>query len=84
MVELGEREREENRRLGELAAGVADVAVLIGPRGADVRDGMLAAGAAADQLHHFPDGPSAHAKVAELTRAGDVVLFENDLPDVYA
>ncbi|MDO8187909.1 Mur ligase family protein [Conexibacter sp. JD483] len=84
MVELGEREREENRRLGELAAAVADVAVLIGPRGEDVRAGMLAAGAREEQLHHFPDGPSAHAKVAELTRAGDVVLFENDLPDVYA
>jgi len=84
MVELGEREREENRRLGELAASVADIAVLIGPRGEDVRAGMLAAGAREEQLHHFPDGPSAHAKVAELTRAGDVVLFENDLPDVYA
>ena len=30
------------------------------------------------------DGPSAHAKVAEMTRRGDVILFENDLPDVYA
>lgn len=84
MVELGEREREENRRLGELAAGVADVALLIGPRGEDVAEGMRAAGARAEQILHFPDGPAAHAKLAELTRSGDVVLFENDLPDVYA
>jgi UDP-N-acetylmuramoyl-tripeptide--D-alanyl-D-alanine ligase len=84
MVELGEREREENRRLGELAAGVADVAILIGPRGEDVAEGMRKAGAPAERILLFADGPAAHAKVAELTRAGDVVLFENDLPDVYA
>ena len=45
---------------------------------------MLAAGASAERIILAPDGPAAHAKVAELTRAGDVILFENDLPDVYA
>jgi UDP-N-acetylmuramoyl-tripeptide--D-alanyl-D-alanine ligase len=84
MVELGEREREENRRLGELAAGVADLALLIGPRGEDVAEGMRSAGAPAEKILLFGDGPAAHAKLAELTRSGDVVLFENDLPDVYA
>nr|WP_246344826.1 UDP-N-acetylmuramoyl-tripeptide--D-alanyl-D-alanine ligase [Conexibacter arvalis] len=84
MVELGEREQEENRRLGALAAEVADVAILIGPRGADVAAGMRAAGAPDERILTLPDGPAAHAKLAELTRAGDVILFENDLPDVYA
>jgi UDP-N-acetylmuramoyl-tripeptide--D-alanyl-D-alanine ligase len=84
MVELGEREREENRKLGTLAAGVADLAILIGPRGADVAEGMRAAGAPDEQILAFDSGPAAHAKLAELTRAGDVILFENDLPDVYA
>lgn len=84
MVELGERERDENRRLGELAAAVCDVAILVGPRGEDVRDGMLAAGAREEQIVVAPNGPAAHAKLAEMTRAGDVILFENDLPDVYA
>lgn len=84
MVELGEREREENRKLGTLAAEVADLAILIGPRGADVAEGMRAAGAPDEKILAFPDGPAAHAKLAELTRAGDVILFENDLPDVYA
>lgn len=83
MVELGEREQEENRRLGTLAAEVADVAFLIGPRGRDVAEGMRAAGVSDDRILAFPDGPAAHAKLAELTRAGDVILFENDLPDVY-
>ena len=30
-----------------------------------------------------PDGPAAHAQLAGLSRRGDVILFENDLPDVY-
>ncbi|HEY4276868.1 MAG TPA: UDP-N-acetylmuramoyl-tripeptide--D-alanyl-D-alanine ligase [Conexibacter sp.] len=84
MVELGEREQEENRRLGTLAADVADLAILIGPRGEDVAEGMRAAGAPDEKILVMSDGPSAHAKLAELTRSGDVILFENDLPDVYA
>lgn len=84
MVELGERERAENRRLGELAAGVADLAILIGPRGEDIAAGMRDAGAPEERIQLFPTGPAAHAKLAEVTRAGDVILFENDLPDVYA
>ena len=31
MVELGEREYEENRRLGEQAADVCDLVILVGP-----------------------------------------------------
>jgi UDP-N-acetylmuramoyl-tripeptide--D-alanyl-D-alanine ligase len=84
MVELGERERAENRRLGELAARVADLAILIGPRGEDVAAGMRDAGVPQERILRFPTGPAAHAKLAEVTRAGDVILFENDLPDVYA
>lgn len=84
MVELGEREQAENRRLGALAAEVADLALLIGPRGADVAEGMRAAGVPEERILAFDSGPAAHAKLAELTRAGDVILFENDLPDVYA
>lgn len=83
MVELGEREREENRRLGELAAGVADLCLLVGPRAGDIRSGLLAAGFEEEKIIVRPDGPSAHADLATLTRSGDVILFENDLPDVY-
>jgi UDP-N-acetylmuramoyl-tripeptide--D-alanyl-D-alanine ligase len=84
MVELGPEEQARNRLLGERAAAVVDVAVLTGPRAPDIRDGLLAAGFDAGAIFVAADGPTAHAKVAELGRRGDVFLFENDIPDVYA
>jgi UDP-N-acetylmuramoyl-tripeptide--D-alanyl-D-alanine ligase len=84
MVELGAEEQAENRLLGERAAAVVDLALLTGPRAADIRDGMLAAGFDANAIVIAADGPATHAKVAEIGRRGDVFLFENDIPDVYA
>jgi UDP-N-acetylmuramoyl-tripeptide--D-alanyl-D-alanine ligase len=83
MVELGPREAEENRRLGELAAAVCDVCLLSGPLAKHIRDGLLGAGFAESRVIVAPDGPAVHAELAGLSRRGDVILFENDLPDVY-
>jgi len=83
MVELGPQEAEENRRLGELAAAVCDVCLLSGPLAGHIRAGLLEGGLADSQIIVSPDGPSMHAELARLSRRGDVILFENDLPDVY-
>ncbi len=84
MVELGADSERENRRLGEAAAGVCDICILSGPLAEHIRAGLTGAGFAADKIVMAADGPAAHAAVAELGRRGDVFLFENDLPDVYA
>jgi UDP-N-acetylmuramoyl-tripeptide--D-alanyl-D-alanine ligase len=84
MVELGPREAEENRRLGELAAEVCDVALLSGPLARHIRAGLLDGGLDESRIIVAADGPSLHAELARLSRRGDVILFENDLPDVYA
>ncbi|HEX8744931.1 MAG TPA: UDP-N-acetylmuramoyl-tripeptide--D-alanyl-D-alanine ligase [Thermoleophilaceae bacterium] len=84
MVELGAREEEENRRFGERAAGVCDLVVLVGPEQTrPIRAGLESAGFAADALHVVADAGEAQALLARTTRRGDVVLFENDLPDLY-
>ena len=84
MVELGPQEAEENRRLGELAAAVCDVCLLSGPLAAHIRAGLLDGGLDESRIIVAPDGPSLHAELTKLSRRGDVILFENDLPDVYA
>jgi UDP-N-acetylmuramoyl-tripeptide--D-alanyl-D-alanine ligase len=84
MVELGSQEAEENRRLGELAAAVCDVCLLSGPLAEHIRAGLLAGGLDESRIIVAPDGPAVHAELAQLSRRGDVILFENDLPDVYA
>jgi UDP-N-acetylmuramoyl-tripeptide--D-alanyl-D-alanine ligase len=85
MVELGDLEEQLNRRFGEQAGVVCDLAILVGPtRTAPIRDGLTAAGLDPASIHVVRDIAEATALLGRLTRTGDVVLFENDLPDTYA
>ncbi|HET7053067.1 MAG TPA: UDP-N-acetylmuramoyl-tripeptide--D-alanyl-D-alanine ligase [Solirubrobacterales bacterium] len=84
MVELGDREEAENERFGTAAAAVCDIVVLVGEKqAAPIRRGLEAAGFAADALRTVADSAGAERLLAETSRAGDVILFENDLPDLY-
>jgi len=86
MVEMGPRQFEENRRFGAGAAQVADTVVVVGRTNrralvAGVRD-ALGQGIPCD-LVVVEDRPAAVAWVRSHLGAGDVVLYENDLPDHY-
>jgi UDP-N-acetylmuramoyl-tripeptide--D-alanyl-D-alanine ligase len=81
IVELGELQFDANRRLGQSAAAVADVVVFVAPlnRTALV-EGARAADGATDVVV-VDSLAAARERLATMLRAGDVVLFENDLPD---
>ena len=84
MVELGEREYEENKRLGEHAADVCDLVILVGPtRTTPILDGLKAAEYPSQQIIVALNLEEVKQHLATQVRAGDVVLFENDLPDNY-
>ena len=84
MVELGEREAEENRRLGEHAAEVCDLVILVGPtRTRPILEGLKAAGYPSQQIIVALNLEEVKQHLATQVQAGDVVLFENDLPDNY-
>ncbi len=85
MVELGELEEQLNRRFGEQAAAVCDLVVLVGgSRTQPIHEGLISAGMASKDVHVVADLAEATGLLGRITRAGDVVLFENDLPDTYA
>jgi UDP-N-acetylmuramoyl-tripeptide--D-alanyl-D-alanine ligase len=85
MVELGDREAEENERFGTQAAAVCDLVVLVGEeRSKPILAGLNAASFPDSQVHVVADSSAAEALLAKTTRRGDVVLFENDLPDLYS
>jgi UDP-N-acetylmuramoyl-tripeptide--D-alanyl-D-alanine ligase len=85
MVELGEREYEENCRFGRRAASVCDEVVLIGRRQtAAIQEGLGTSSFPPEQVHVVPDARGAAAWLASRARKGDVILFENDLPDLYS
>lgn len=85
MVELGDRELAENRALGEAAAGVCDAVILVGPRRtAPIREGLVAAGFPEDRIIVVRGVSDVPDRLKGLVGPGDVVLFENDLPDNYS
>ena len=84
MVELGEREYEENKRLGEHAADVCDLVILVGPkRTTPILDGLKAVQYPNQQIIVALNLEEVKQHLATQVQAGDVVLFENDLPDTY-
>jgi len=80
MVELGPRQAEENERFGEAAGTVATDVVVVGRTNRRaLTAGVRRAGSA--RLHVVDRREEAVAWVRSVVGHGDVVLYENDLPD---
>jgi UDP-N-acetylmuramoyl-tripeptide--D-alanyl-D-alanine ligase len=84
MVELGDQEEEANVEFGRMAGRVCDLVMLVGvDQTLPVKRGLLEAGLGDAQIVVTRDIEQATAELGRILRAGDVVLFENDLPDTY-
>jgi UDP-N-acetylmuramoyl-tripeptide--D-alanyl-D-alanine ligase len=84
MVELGEEEETLNEAFGEQLAGAADIAILVGKkRSQPILKGLRSQNFSEESIIIVSSLDEASERLAGLTRAGDVVLFENDLPDNY-
>jgi UDP-N-acetylmuramoyl-tripeptide--D-alanyl-D-alanine ligase len=85
MVELGELEAEENERFGAAAAKVCDYVLLVGARQTQpILRGLESEQFPSERLRVVRDLSEATLELQKIVRRGDVVLFENDLPDLYA
>lgn len=83
IVELGPLQEEENSTFGRRAASVADVVIFVARLN---RAALLAgaeAAAAGAEVIAVDSLEQATKRLGELLQPGDVVLFENDLPDQY-
>ena len=84
MVELGPIEAEENRRFGQAAAAVCDHVVLVGPEQTrPIRDGLIERGFPADRILTARNADEVAERLAAIVRPGDILLYENRLPDTY-
>jgi UDP-N-acetylmuramoyl-tripeptide--D-alanyl-D-alanine ligase len=86
MVEMGPRQAPENRAFAKVAAEIADAVVVVGRTNrralvAGVRDALEAGRRC--ELVVVADRSAAVAWVRQHLGPGDVVLYENDLPDHY-
>lgn len=85
MVELGDIEFEENKKFGE-AIGLAnlDKIILVGEERAEpILKGIESVGIQSEKISIVNSLFEANDLLNSIVQAGDVVLYENDLPDVY-
>ena len=84
MVELGAEQDARNEEFGATAARVCDFVILVGRnQTAAIKRGLDGAGFAADHVVSAKSLNDGLEAMKGIVRAGDVVLFENDLPDLY-
>jgi UDP-N-acetylmuramoyl-tripeptide--D-alanyl-D-alanine ligase len=81
MVELGELEAAANERFGARAAEVCDYIVLVGAKQTEAS--ARKAQFPSERLRVVATLAEATEVLRGVLRPGDVVLFENDLPDLY-
>lgn len=85
LVELGREEDLENYRLGKKMAGVCDIAMLVGKSATyRIQDGLIDGGFDDENVIIVKDLDAAKRKLKKILKKGDVVLFENDLPDKFS
>jgi len=84
MVELGEQETEANRAFGENIAESCDFAILVGEkRTKPIVEGLKKKGFNPNNIYVVSNLDDATKRFQSFIKAGDVILFENDLPDNY-
>lgn len=85
MVELGNIEEEENEKVASEIAKVCDYVILVGPnRTKPIQRGLEASGFARENTFVVESLTKATEVLGSITKPGDIVLFENDLPDNYS
>ena len=83
-VEMGTRQAEANKELGVTIAKSCDYAIVVNATNREaIRQGIDEGGLDADKYYLADSLNQAHTHLAQILKAGDVVLYENDLPDTF-
>jgi len=84
LVELGRMENVANMEFGKLLAKHADIVFVIGTHNAEmIVSGLIEGGMNRENIRFAKSLNKANEDLNEILAEGDVVLFENDLPDNY-
>jgi len=84
MIELGSEQQRLNGELGEHIAETCDVAIIVGQYNRDaIVSGIQRKGFDESNLHVVDTFNEAQQLMLSLAKAGDTVLYENDLPDSF-
>jgi len=85
LVELGKMENVLNLEFGRTLAKHADIVIVIGKHNAEMLiNGLKDGGMSTDNIKFAKSLNKGNDILNEIMQEGDVVLFENDLPDNYS
>ena len=83
-MNFGKDEYKYNKEFGKQIAKSVDIAILEGyKRSKAIKEGLAEHGFKDTNIFVVKDLNEATKKLQEISKSGDVVLFENDLPDNY-
>jgi UDP-N-acetylmuramoyl-tripeptide--D-alanyl-D-alanine ligase len=84
MIELGDQQYDQNRRVASLAASVCDLIILVGITNREaLKQGLNDAGYPSEKLIIVDTRDEAFSVVQSRCSLGDLVLIENDLGDLH-
>lgn len=85
MIELGELQEEKNREFGEqIARAGLDLVILVGhKRTGPIYEGIQSTGFDMEKVRKAGGLFEANQMMQDFAEEGDVVLYENDLPDAF-
>ena len=84
LVELGKMENLANREFGKTLSQHADIVIIIGRHNAEMLiNGLLEGGFNRENIKFAKSLNKGNNILNQIVQEGDVVLFENDLPDNY-
>lgn len=85
MIELGDIEKEENYKFGQtIGKANLDLVILVGKdRAKPIQEGIRSEDSASLNVRVVNSLYEANELIQKVAQPGDVILYENDLPDVY-
>ena len=84
LVELGKIENMANREMGKTLSQHADMVIIVGRHNAEMLiNGLLEGGFDRENIKFAKSLNKGNQLLNEIVKEGDIVLFENDLPDNY-
>lgn len=84
MIELGGRQYDLNKELGENIGKNVDIAIIVGEYNKSaLMDGVKATDFNSENLYTVASFNEAQQLLSTLLKRGDTVLYENDLPDTF-
>lgn len=85
LIELGKMENIANFEMGKTLARNADIVIVIGKHNAQMLiNGLLEGGMPRENIRFEKSLKRGNDTLNDMMKEGDVVLFENDLPDNYS